>query len=108
LILLNGPFIQEQSKAFAARLLREAGPEPQRQVALAYRLALGRLPSDTEKGMASAFLASQTELLRDRLRNRLAVRLPAEVPDAIDPAAAAALTDFCQALLNRNEFVYIP
>jgi hypothetical protein len=108
LILLNGPFIQEQSKAFAARLLREAGPEPAQQVALAYRLALGRLPSDTEQQMAGTFLASQTELLRDRLRSRLAVRLPAEVPAEIDPAAAAALTDFCQALLNRNEFVYVP
>jgi hypothetical protein len=108
LILLNGPFIQEQSKAFAARLLREAGSEPERQVAFAYRLALGRLPGDAEKGVAGAFLASQTELVRDRLRNRLPVRLPAEVPGEVDPAAAAALTDFCQALLNRNEFVYVP
>ena len=27
LILLNGPFLQEQSQAFAVRLLREAGPD---------------------------------------------------------------------------------
>jgi hypothetical protein len=108
LILLNGPFIQEQSKAFAGRLLREAGPEPDRQVALAYRLVLARLPGDAERELAHEFLASQTELLRDRLRNRMPVRLPAEIPAEVDPAAAAALTDFCQALLNRNEFVYVP
>src|SRR4029077_537649 len=64
LILLNGPFIQEQSKAFAARLLREAGSAPERQVALAYRLALGRLPSDAEKAVASGFLVAQTELVQ--------------------------------------------
>src|SRR5262249_50797064 len=42
LILLNGPFLQGQSRAFACRLYREAGTDARAQVERAYRLALGR------------------------------------------------------------------
>src|SRR5262249_50721695 len=108
LIMLNGPFMQEQSKAFAARLLRECGADAGRQIDRAYLLALARPPRPEEHAPALAFLSGQAELLRDRLRARQPVRLPADIPDSVDPAAAAALADFCLALLNRNEFVYAP
>jgi hypothetical protein len=107
LILLNGPFMQEKSRAFAVRLLREAGPEPASQVKLAYRLALGRAPRPEERQVALEFLSEQKELLHDRLLARLPVNVPADLPDGADPAAAAALSDFCLALLNRNEFMYV-
>ena len=108
LVLMNGPFLHEQSKAFAARLLREAGPDDAGRVDLAYRLALARPPRDAERRTALDFLAAQTELLRDRLRARRPVGVPADTPDGVDPAAAAALADFCLAMLNRNEFLYVP
>jgi hypothetical protein len=108
LILLNGPLMQEQSKAFAARLLRECGSDAARQIDRGYRLALARPPRAGEREAAAAFLRSQAELLRDRLRARQPVRLPADIPDSVDPATAAALADFCLALLNRNDFVYVP
>ncbi len=57
--------------------------------------------------MATEFLHQQAELLRDRLRLRLPVALPTEVPENVDPGTAAALTDFCLALFNRNEFLYV-
>jgi hypothetical protein len=41
------------------------------------------------------------------LRARKPVGFPADIPETIDPAAAAALADFCLALFNRNEFVYV-
>src|SRR5262249_22518764 len=68
LILLNGPLVQQQSKVFAARLLRECGPGNGRHVERAFRLALGRSPSEAEARMAREFLDTQTGLLRDRLR----------------------------------------
>jgi hypothetical protein len=108
LILLNGPFMQEQSQAFAVRVLREAGKDRDRQIRYAYLLALARPPRPAEAETARTFLADQADLLRDRLRARLPVALPAVTPDGADPAAAAALADFCLALLNRNEFVYVP
>jgi hypothetical protein len=107
LILLNGPFMQGQSKVLAGRLLRECGADAGRQVERAYRLALGRSPSVGERRMANEFLDSQTELLRGRLRARRPVALPTTLPDGIDPARAAALVDFCLAILNRNEFLYV-
>jgi hypothetical protein len=106
LILLNGPFMQAQSKAFAVRLLHEA-TDPGAQVERAYRLTLSRSPKPAEREMALAFLSEQTELLRDRLRASLPVGVPEGTPEGVDPAAAAALADFCLAMLNRNEFVYI-
>jgi hypothetical protein len=108
LILLNGPFLQEQSKALASRLLRECGPESDRQIDRAYRLALARPPREVELRMARAFLIEQADLIRDRLRARQRVGLPPDLPNGVDPSAAAALVDFCLALLNCNEFVYLP
>jgi hypothetical protein len=107
LILLNGPFLQEQSRTFALRLLRKAGADRERQVRRAYRLALGRPPRPEEARLAGDFLREQTEALRDRLRARERVALPEPLPVETDPAAAAALADFCLALLNANEFLYV-
>jgi hypothetical protein len=107
LILMNGPFLQEQSQAFAGRLLGECGPDRGRLIARAYRLALARPPRPEEVGMVRDFLAGQADLLRDRLRGRLPVVLPPGLSEGVDPAEAAALADFCLALFNSNEFLYV-
>jgi hypothetical protein len=103
LILLNGPLLQRQSRAFAARLLRECGPDPARQVERAYVLALVRPPHPGEAATGRRFLADQADWLRARHQAGPAT----DLPEGIDPYAAAALADFCLALLNRNEFVYV-
>jgi hypothetical protein len=107
LILLNGPFMQEQARVFANRLLRECGENPTAQIVRAHQLALGRPPRAAEAKTARTFLDGQADLLRDRLRARLPVGVPAGIPEGVDPARAAALADFCLALLNRNEFTYV-
>jgi len=106
LILLNGPLAQQQSQAFAVRLVREARDRKTR-IDLAHRLALARPPRPEEMQLSQEFLEEQTALLRDRLRSRLRVHVPAQMPEDIDPAEAAALVDFCLALFNRNEFLYV-
>ncbi len=79
LSLMNSDFAQQQAKAFAARLERECGADDRGcQVRRAYKLTLARQPKPVETRMAREFLASQ------------------------------ALEDFTLALINRNEFVYIP
>jgi hypothetical protein len=106
LILMNGPFMQEQSKRLVTRLLRSCGPATDRQIDRAYRLALGRAPRERERKMAQEFLAGQTRLIRDSRGLRQPLALPSGAPKEIEPAAAA-LADFCLALLNCNEFIYV-
>ena len=107
LILLNGPLLQVQSKAFAARLLREAEPNRAVWVEHAYRLALARPPRPEELKTALDFLETQTTLLRERLRLYKPIGVLPGLPPGMDRAEAAALADFCLALLNRNEFAYV-
>ena len=81
---MNGPFVQEQSQAFAARLMREGHRTSEQLVRRAFVLALGREPQAIESKTALAFLAAQEKL-----------------------ASKEALADLCLALLNRSEFLYI-
>ncbi len=80
LTLLNGEFMQQQSTAFADRVAAVCGSDKSCQARQAYLFALAREPNNKEAQLAVAFLAD------DETR----------------------LSDFCLALLNRNEFVYRP
>jgi hypothetical protein len=57
--LLNGRTSNRLAEAFAARLLREAGPGRARQVELAFRLTAGRAPTAAERVRALVFLEAQ-------------------------------------------------
>jgi hypothetical protein len=107
LILMNGPFTQDQGKALAARLTREVGPDAAKQVDALYRRALGRAPTAAEQQLAAEFLREQVGSIRDRLRARLPLGLDA-LPAGADPAQVRALADLCVVVFNTNEFVYIP
>jgi hypothetical protein len=54
--MLNGKTSNRLAEAFAARLKRDAGPNPAKQVELAYLLTAGRPPTAAEKELALAFL----------------------------------------------------
>jgi len=75
--LLNNPMSVELAKAFAARVEKEAGGDAAIRVRTAWRLALGREPNKAEH-------AAALELLED-----------------------GTLTEFCRAVLNLNEFIYL-
>ena len=76
LSLFNGPFVREQADLFAARVKKEAGPDPSRQVSTAFRLAFGRSPSPEELSLARSL------------------------------AATDGLPALCRALFNAHEFLY--
>jgi hypothetical protein len=79
LSLMNSEFMHRQSEAFAARLASDCAANQLCQIRRAYRLTLARAPLPKEIVMARGFLKSEGHL-----------------------------ADFCLALLNRNEFVYVP
>jgi hypothetical protein len=82
--MLNGDFANAQAKAFAERLLKEAGRNPRRQIDLAYRLTTGRPPKRAELQTALAFLRTET---------------PAE--------SAKTREQFALAMFNLNAFLYV-
>ena len=76
--LFNSQFMLAQAKRLASRVEREAGEGVRKQIDLAFRLALGRVPSESELG-ASLRIAKQH-----------------------------GLATVCRALFNSNEFLFIP
>jgi hypothetical protein len=105
LVTLNSEFAIGRARALAGRLLKEAKGDGER-VDLVYRLVLGRESATGERMQAIDFLTAQAKALRDSGRANLA--RPTFVPAEMDPAEAAAWVDFALAMLNRNEFVYVP
>jgi hypothetical protein len=92
LTLLNDEFVLLQSKYFAARVSREGGGSPEGAIQAAYRIALSRAPTSKE-------LAESLDFVEKRRAHH------ASKPSG-DPALLA-LTDFCNVILNLNEFVYV-
>lgn len=79
LSLLNSDFMQDVSKDFARRLETACGTNRTCMIQSAWTLALSRKPRKEELKLAKSFLSS-----------------------------GGTLIDFCLALFNRNEFVYVP
>ena len=98
LALLNGQFAFDQSRLFAERVERTAGPSASKQIETAFRIALGRSPSTEETKLAATLLQEQT------------ARHTADSKQTKPTTAAseAALADLCQMILNTNEFLYSP
>ena len=84
--LLNSEIAIGRARALAARILREAPDDQAARIERAYRVVLCRPPSSAETARTEAFLDAQRQADGD----------------------AAAWDDFALALLNCNEFLYIP
>ncbi len=75
--LLNGPLSNELARRFAARLEREAGDDAERQIELAFALAVSRPPTPAERKLSLEFLD------------------------------AHPLSEFALAMFNLNAFLYV-
>jgi hypothetical protein len=109
LILMNGPFVQEQGRALAVALVKEHGADTAKQLDSLYRRTLGRAPRAEEKQLAVEFLDAQTETIRKRIAAKQPVGLDAKtLPQEADVARTRALADLCVVMFNTHEFVYVP
>jgi len=100
LAMLNDRVSLEWSRAFAGRALAAKDA-----VDAAFRLAYTRPPDGWEKDSVATFLEKQKHVIAARPAGEK-LALPAFTPEGMEPAAAAAFVDFCQMLINSNEFVY--
>lgn len=81
LLMINSDLTLSRAKSFASKLTAQKFADDAELVATAYRAAFGRLPSDSESNAALYYLQQGKR--------------------------SDTLVDFCHALLNANEFLYI-
>jgi mono/diheme cytochrome c family protein len=92
LALMNNDFVLQQAGYFAERIKREAGVEANGQITRAFKIALNRLPTADEVRWSQQFIQSQTAGYKDR---------------GDEKAQESAMRDFCHAIINLNEFLYV-
>lgn len=88
--LLNSGFVRNRAKGLARRVLAHGEADGQTGIHVAFRIAWGRQPTETELRTAREFLNDQ----------------PAEYAGQAN-AVEMAWTDFCQMLLAANAFLYL-
>ncbi len=105
LLLMNNSYMREYASFFAQRLQKEFGPDLDKQVAEAWRLAFGHAPSMAEEEDARSYIKEQTAYYT---KNPTAFDVVAG-PAAKTPASPAVLglAALCHALMSSNEFLYV-
>jgi len=100
---LNRDGLTRQARNLASRLVREAGTDVSRQIDLAWRLTLARMPTEREKREAMGLL----EGLASRSGPAIGTSPPRKGLESLDPPVSDALIRFCGTLLNKEEFLRI-
>ena len=102
--LLNNQLGVTQAQAFAARLVRDSeSQQPQDWIRQAWQLAVCRPPTNDEVNESLQLIADLQEL---HSTDSTLDGLPPELA-ALPTAQAAALTKYCLAIFNLNEFIYV-
>ena len=105
--MLNGEDTEEAARHWTGKLIAACGNDEQKLVSEAYAEAFGRAPQDEEVKSAEQFVDKQAAEIAAESTPPADAQLPTPVPPKFDRAKAAALVDFCHALLCSNEFLYI-
>jgi len=93
LFLLNNPLVLRCSEQMARRLLGQKELNSAARIELAYRLTLGRRPSEDEAYTVGLYLKEYRDALEAH-------------PKSAQTAAVAAWASFCQTLFATGEFRY--
>jgi hypothetical protein len=108
LVMVNSAFTIDRVRALAGRVLASA-PDDASRLDLLYRIVLARSPRDEERRLAAAFLDDQAAYLAPRESSGPPLSRPEPMPaEGVGPARAAAWVDLAMAMVNRNEFLYVP
>jgi hypothetical protein len=111
LFLLNNPWMEQQARAAARRLLSDRTLlDDHERIEAAYRVALGRSPRAAERSRAAAYLAApQLAAGEDGPATPAAVgNKAARATVSLAELTEDRWTGFCQALMASAEFRVIP
>ena len=94
LALLNGEFCRDQAKHLAQRVIREVGEDADARINRVFQLALTRRPTADELTQTRNYLKRQSDVYL-------------QAGKTADQANLSAFADFCQVILNTNEFMFL-
>lgn len=92
LILMNDPFVVQQAKVWAEKLVKSE-PDSEQRIKRIYEQAFARPPSEKELQQAKEFLKTQAAEMKIK-------------PDDI-PRNVEVWKDLCHVIINVKEFIYI-
>jgi hypothetical protein len=93
LFLMNNPFVLNQSAEFAKRVLKDQGLDQNARINLAYRLAVGRLPTDRERTEVAKYIVDFRKSFEEAKQK--------------GNSSFAAWASFCQTLFESGLFRYV-
>ena len=94
LVLMNDPFVMEQSRVWAKKTLADEKMTPSDRVHQMYREAFSRPPEEAETSAAIEFLTQQAQQYGVAFQSQ--------------PRNEAVWADFAHTLYNAKEFIFIP
>jgi hypothetical protein len=106
LYLLNSEFMMKRAETFAARVWDKAGTEQSKQIEIAFALALARTP-DTRELEAARALFAENQTSKPPQSSEQTATGTNHIQGPALKSPPSALIQFCHALLNLNEFVYL-
>jgi len=107
LMLLNSELSLNAARRLAGFILKQATDSPSEQIRLCFQRTLSREPTEAELEKSLAFLKTVSAHLKEEDRPAEDLSVPIPALQGTDPHHTAALIDFCLAILNLNEFIYI-
>ncbi len=107
LTLLNSEFTLGEARWWSGQLLSEHKTDQDALIKAAFLQAFHRDPTDRELRESREFLQAQAEVIGEDEQEIDADLLPATIPPGITTPQAAAVADFCHALLNASELTFV-
>jgi hypothetical protein len=104
---MNDPQFVEASRALAQRMMTEAGEDPRKRIAFAFRLATARRPGAEEtKVLLDVFQRELAEFRKDKPAAEKLLGVGSFKPKAgLDSSELAAWTTIASMILNLDETV---
>ncbi len=107
LVVLNDPTFVEAARVFAQNVVARSGSSSSDRLDVAFRRAVGRLPSEGEKEELHKLLGGQIERYRKEPgeAKKLVTVGQAPLPSNLDAPELAAWTAVCRVILNLHETI---